>query len=218
MRPSESIALRREPGHLVRSLTALLLRLGLGMIFLMAGLGKLQEMGVVGTPPVAEPGPTVTGAEPEGPGPEASAPDEFSVDRAATEPPETPRYPDTIRGMFAETWLARDLGPLLDLHTGLLPYAEVAVGGLLILGLLTTLSSTLAGLLLLSLLFGWVVLENADMYPKMLIYLLVDAGILWLSPVTSNYLSLDGLLFGWFWRPGDEAEYRKEYEAPPRRG
>ena len=43
----------------------------------------------------------------------------------------------------------------------------------------------------------------------MLTYFLANAGILWLSPVTSNYLSLDGLFFGWFWRPRAEGEYRR---------
>ena len=88
---------------------------------------------------------------------------------------------------------------------------------LAIAGLLTTLSAFATGLLLLSLLFGQIVLGNAAMYPSMLIYLLVDAGILWLSPATSNYLSLDGLFFGWFWKPRGEGEYRREYEAPGHR-
>jgi uncharacterized membrane protein YphA (DoxX/SURF4 family) len=213
MRPSESIALRREPGHLVRSLTALLLRAGLGMILLMAGLGKLQEMDAAGPPPPIE-----AAADPDADLEPAAGEAESGDGPAVAEPAEAPRYPETIRGMFADTWLARDFGPLLELHTSLLPYVEVAVGALLIAGLLTTLSAFVAGLLLLSLLFGWVLLENTEMYPSMLIYLLVDAGILWLSPVTSNYLSLDGLLFGWFWKPGGEEEYRREYEAPGRRG
>jgi uncharacterized membrane protein YphA (DoxX/SURF4 family) len=214
MRPSESIALRREPGHFVRSLTALLLRAGLGMIFLMAGLGKLQEMNAAGPPPVIEAEADADAEE----SPEPDAETDVEAEASGIEPTEAPRYPETIRGMFANTWLARDFGPLLELHTSLLPYVEVAVGALLIGGLLTTLSSFVAGLLLLSLLFGWVLLENTEMYPSMLIYLLVDAGILWLSPVTSNYLSIDGLLFGWFWKPGGEEEYRREYEAPGRRG
>jgi uncharacterized membrane protein YphA (DoxX/SURF4 family) len=94
--------------------------------------------------------------------------------------------------------------------------AEVAVGALLIAGLFTTLSAFLSGLLLLSLTFGLIVLKDASMNPAMMMYLLVNAGILWLSPITSNYLSLDGLLFGWFWKPKDEGEYRREYEAPTR--
>ena len=61
-----------------------------------------------------------------------------------------------------------------------------------------------------SLLFGLTAQNNTAMYPVMLTYLLVNAGILWLSPVTSNYLSLDGLLFGWFWAPRTEGRYQVE--------
>lgn len=208
MRPTETIALRREPGHLIRSLVALLLRVGLGMIFLMAGLQKLDDMTEAEAPPLAEVEELAADLEED----DAADPTE-SVD---PEPAAEPRYPETIRGMFAETWIGRDLKPALDLYTAFLPMAEVAVGALLIAGLFTTLSAFLSGLLLLSLMFGWIVLQNASMYPTMLTYLLVNAGILWLSPITSNYLSVDGLLFGWFWKPNDEGEYRREYEAPLR--
>ncbi|RUL83396.1 hypothetical protein [Tautonia sociabilis] len=216
MRPSESIALRREPGHLVRSLSALLLRGALGMIFLVAGLDKLSDMGLLG---LGDAGASVVAAQEEALPAVEGAP----AGEAAPEPepegedaqPAPLRYPETIRAMFADTWLARELKPMLDLHTALLPYAEVAVGSLLIVGLLTTLSSFAAGLLLLSLLFGLTVLGKGDMYPTMMVYMIADVGILWLSPVTSNYLSLDGLLFGWFWKPREE-DYRREYEAPVR--
>ena len=40
----------------------------------------------------------------------------------------------------------------------------------------------------------------------------MNAGILWLSPVTSNYLSADGLLFGWFWAPRSEGRYHDMQE------
>ena len=204
MRPTETIALRREPGHIIRSLVALLLRGGLGLIFLTAGLSKINDM-----TPAAETPPPVD-AQPRAE--EASESSEGS--ETATEP--AARYPETIRAMFAETWLARDFKPVLDLHTALLPYVEFGLGLLLILGLFTTLSAFVSGLVLLSLTFGWTVLQNTTMYPNMMVYLLVNAGILWLSPLTSNYLSLDGLLFGWFWKPKDEGEYRREYEAPIR--
>ena len=42
MSTKPAIALRREPGPLIRSLVALTLRIGLGLIFLMAGLGKFE--------------------------------------------------------------------------------------------------------------------------------------------------------------------------------
>src|SRR4051812_35983935 len=44
MEPHPAIALRREPGPLTRSLVALSLRLALGLIFLMAGIGKFQAI------------------------------------------------------------------------------------------------------------------------------------------------------------------------------
>lgn len=220
MRPTETIALRREPGHIIRSLVALLLRLGLGLIFLMAGLQKLEDMSAAENPPLAEVEDLVDQLDDaDEPSDEADDSTEAADDPTATEDPNAtaaPRYPETIRGMFADTWIGRDLKPALDLYTAFLPLVEVAVGALLIAGLFTTLSAFLSGLLLLSLTFGWIVLQNSSMYPSMMTYLLVNAAILWLSPITSNYLSLDGLLFGWFWKPKDEGEYRREYEAPIR--
>jgi uncharacterized membrane protein YphA (DoxX/SURF4 family) len=216
MRPTETIALRREPGHLIRSLVALLLRGGLGMVFLASGLHKLDDLGRVG----ADEPPPPAGAEvellddPEAEF-EAFAAEEAAADEEPDEDDE-PGYPDSIRAMFADTFVARDMEPALELFLTVLPYVEVALGALLIVGLFTTLTAFLGGLLLLNLTFGWAVKQETGMYPDMLIYLLVDAGILWLSPITSNYLSLDGLLFGWFWKPKDEGEFRKEYEAPVR--
>ena len=206
MPPADAIVLRREPGHLVRSLVALLLRGGLGMIFLTAGLQKYNDMNA--EPALAEPeveqaidDAVIADAEPS----EAEAPP------AVAEP--EPRYPESIRGMFAETWLEREMDWALELFTEALPFVEIGVGALLLLGSFTTLAAFAAGLLLLGLLFGQTVLGNTQMYPNMLTYLLVDAGILWLSPVTSNYLSVDGLFFGWFWRPRAEAHYRIDEAA-----
>ena len=111
--------------------------------------------------------------------------------------------------MFAGTWLEREMAWAIELHTAVLPYVEMGVGALLILGSFTTLGglrrrpvaaepACSAGLCS----------ATRTMYPDMLVYLLVDAGILWLSPVTSNYLSIDGLLLGWFWAPRSEGEFR----------
>jgi thiosulfate dehydrogenase [quinone] large subunit len=166
-----AIALRREPGAFTRSLTALLLRAGLGMMFLMAGLGK------------------------------------FAAIKAG-------KYP----GMIVDQFAGSPLKPsMVKLFADVLPYAEVGLGALLLAGLLTTLSAALAGVLLLHLLFGQLILQQAAQYPNMMIYLLVDAGILWLSPVTSNYLSLDGLFAGWFWRPRGDGEYTRTGDAGPAR-
>jgi uncharacterized membrane protein YphA (DoxX/SURF4 family) len=160
------ISLRREPGPLTRSLIALILRVGLGLAFLMFGLQKFE-------------------AKRQG------------------------RYPALITQSFQGTVLGQRMPGGVRLFADVLPYAEVALGGLLIAGLLTTVTATLAGLLLLHLLFGLLVQGDPAKVNPLLIYLLVDAGILWLSPVTSNYLSLDGLLVGWFWKPRGQ-EYRRE--------
>lgn len=160
------ISLRREPDSLTRSLTALLLRLSLGMILLLAGLQKIQAM------------------------------------KAAEEP-----YPTAMMRAFEKTPLRPDL---VGLFARVLPYAEVGLGGALIAGILTPLAATLSGILLLHLLFGTILLGDPAKFPPMLVYILVNAGILWLSPVTSNYLSFDGLLLGWFWKPRGDGEYRRE--------
>ena len=157
-----AITLRREPGPLTRSLVALLLRLGLGLLFLMVGLAKFHQM------------------------------------REGT-------YPATIIRMFEKTNLRG-----VPQFAAALPYAEVGLGIALMLGLLTPLTASLAGVLLLQLLFGQLVLGDPKAFPNMMIYLLFDAGILWLSPVTSNYISLDGLLFGWFWKPRNQLDYVRE--------
>lgn len=170
MNTKPAIALRREPGPLIRSLVALTLRIGLGLIFLMAGLGK------------------------------------FEARKAG-------KYPAMIVTQFADTPLRPEL---VRLFANVLPYAEVALGTLLIAGLFTTLTATLTGVLLANLLFGHTIKQHIDMYPGMLTYLLVNAGVLWLSPVTSNYLSADGFLFGWFWAPRSEGKYYPEEAAVPR--
>ena len=182
-----SIALRREPGHIVRSLTALTLRVGLGMIFLVAGYGKFQAKKAG---PDAYPGPILKQFDPAVPG-EDGKPKQLAV---------------TLRP------------DLVKLFADVLPYAEVGLGGALILGFWTTLAAFLSGVLLLHLLFGWVIQDKIAMYPAMLTYLLVNAGILWLSPVTSNYFSFDGLAFGWFWGPKSAGKYRRDREDEPAKG
>jgi len=169
MDTTNTITLRREPGPVTRSLVALLLRLSLGLMMLMYGLGKLD-------------------AERKG------------------------SYPDAIVKQFEPVRLPILDRPLPGVHlfATVLPYAEITVGGLLIAGLLTPISAGLSGLLLLHLLFGNLVLNDAAKSSGMIGYILLNAGVLWLSPVTSNYLSLDGLFFGWFWRPRDEGEFRRE--------
>lgn len=163
------ITLRREPGHLTRSLVALLLRLCLGLMFLVFGLQKID---------LARKG----------------------------------DYPGVITKKLegATVPVLHQPVPGVPLFARVLPYAEVTIGALLIVGLLTPLIAVLSGLLLLQLLFGNLVTNEIQIANGMLSYFLVNAGILWLSPVTSNYISLDGLFFGWFWAPRSEGEFRRE--------
>lgn len=166
------VTLRREPGPLARSLVALILRLALGLSFLIFGINKLEQ-------------------------------------RKAGD------YPKEMKSQFEKTWLAERMPWAIDQFAEVLPLAEVAVGLLLIAGLTTTLSAFLTGLLLIGLLFGQLVLTQSKpeviaRIPTHFIYILVDAAILWLSPVTSNYFSVDGILFGWFWKPRSEGEFRRD--------
>ena len=164
MNAATTISLRREPGPVARSLVALLLRVGFGMFFLIAGLNKFRAI-------------------------------------------EAGKYPGMIVDSFANSPLPASQVKLFAL---VLPYAEVYLGAALIGGLLTTLTAALAGALLLLLLFGRLIQDDHDAGPAMMTYLLVDAAILWLSPVTSNYFSLDGLILGWFWAPKSEGTFRAD--------
>jgi uncharacterized membrane protein YphA (DoxX/SURF4 family) len=171
MESPTAITLRREPGPFTRSLVALVLRVGLGLMFLMFGLAKFQAK-------------------------------------------ETGGYPAMITKQFEKSPLPP---AMVKLFADVLPYAEVGLGALLIAGLFTTITAALAGALLLHLTFGQLILNQIDKIPSMLTYLLVAAAVLWTSPVTSNYISLDGLFFGWFWRPRAEGEYAREEVAAVRR-
>ena len=131
---------------------------------------------------------------------------------AKFEAKKTGKYPAMIVAQFENTPLQPDQ---VRFFANVLPYAEVALGALLIAGLFTTATATLSAVLLVHLLFGLTVKQSVDMYTSMLTYFLVNAGILWLSPVTSNYLSLDGFLFGWFWAPRTEGTYHPEEVEKP---
>jgi len=73
-----------------------------------------------------------------------------------------------------------------------LPFAEVTIGLLLLLGLLTTLALTLSGLLLLALTFGTVMLGDAPTVAHNLQYAFVNFVLLWLADL--NRYSIDRLL------------------------
>ncbi len=160
-----AVVLRREPGPLVRSLVALVLRCGLGLLMLVAGYNKLYP-----------------------PKPEMA----YSAEGMVEQFKATPLPAEAVR-LFAKA----------------LPYAELYVGATLVLGLGTMLNAFLTGVLLLKLMTGLLVLGDPTMIPPMFSYLLVCAAVLWLSPVRSNWFSVDGLLFGWLARPRNEGEYQQ---------
>jgi uncharacterized membrane protein YphA (DoxX/SURF4 family) len=181
------IYLRREPGPFCRSAAALVLRLGLGLILFVFGLQKYDQIRAGNAEGVTE------------------------EQRAAL-------YPHWLHKSFEGN---RFEGSLLnpkavELFGRALPYAEMGLGVLLVVGLFTGVAATLAGLLLVGLLFGRCVMALNDptitaQIPGMLSYVLVAVGIIWLAPVTSNFFSLDGLLFGWFWRRNSEpGEFRPQ--------
>jgi thiosulfate dehydrogenase (quinone) large subunit len=73
-----------------------------------------------------------------------------------------------------------------------IPFAETISGALLVLGLFTRFGLTLAGLLLIGLTFGMVILGQAPTVAHNLQYALIIFVLLWLSDL--NWISLDRLL------------------------
>ena len=73
----------------------------------------------------------------------------------------------------------------------LLPFAEVTVGALLILGLFNVLALVLAGLLLLALTFGKTAVNDSTTVAGNLSYVLIDFVLLWLAD--HNGYSIDRL-------------------------
>ncbi len=82
-----------------------------------------------------------------------------------------------------------------------LPFVEVAVGALLILGLFNVIALVLAGLLLIGLTFGMTVVNETATVAGNLSYVLISFVLLWLAD--HNGYSLDRLRLG---RPTGRAE------------
>jgi thiosulfate dehydrogenase (quinone) large subunit len=72
-----------------------------------------------------------------------------------------------------------------------LPFGEMIAGSLILLGLFTRVGLTVAGLLLIGLTFGLVMLGQADKVAHNLIYVLANFALLWFADL--NRLSLDRL-------------------------
>ena len=74
----------------------------------------------------------------------------------------------------------------------LIPFAETIIGALILVGLLTRPALAAAGVLLLGLTFGMVMLGQAQVVANNLLYVLVNFVLLWLAPL--NRYSLDSLV------------------------
>jgi len=69
--------------------------------------------------------------------------------------------------------------PLVELFAYVLPFAEVAIGALLVLGLFNVATLTLAGLLMLALTFGAVMLPDPPTVAQNVTFALVIFVLLW---------------------------------------
>jgi len=72
-----------------------------------------------------------------------------------------------------------------------IPFAETIIGALILVGLLTRPALAAAGVLLLGLTFGMVMLGQPQIVANNLLYVLVNFVLLWLVPL--NRYSLDSL-------------------------
>lgn len=119
-------------------------------------------------------------------------------------------YPGSLIEDFRDNWLGQNMPGAVRLFAEALPFVELGIGALLALGLFTTFAATLSGILLLHLLFGTLAQGDPARIPAMLTYLFVNAGVLWLSQVCCNYISLDGLIFGLILRAPEGEESIRE--------
>ncbi|MBN1475939.1 DoxX family membrane protein [Candidatus Sumerlaeota bacterium] len=96
-----------------------------------------------------------------------------------------------MTGMFSEadTWLPMFM---ITPYTYALPFAEVALGTLCVLGLFTRQALTLAGLLLLSLAFGQILLGNHGTVFNNMSYVALTAAAL--ATAEFRTWSLDGMM------------------------
>jgi thiosulfate dehydrogenase [quinone] large subunit len=91
---------------------------------------------------------------------------------------------------FANTWLP---GILLVPYVRVLPFVELAVGVLLLLGLCTRWAFFLSGLLLVSLAFGMMLQQQHAVVSSNLGYVLMATAGIWLSE-KDNPVSLDRVI------------------------
>lgn len=96
-----------------------------------------------------------------------------------------PKFPDItwfaydyILPNFAQTWLPKWL---LIPYALCLPFAEVALGALLILGIARNWTLFLTGMMFVTLSFGQVLLKKWDVVSENMIYLFMTAALLFLA-------------------------------------
>jgi thiosulfate dehydrogenase [quinone] large subunit len=97
-----------------------------------------------------------------------------------------------LAGGQAQQFAGKLPGPLVTTFFYVLPFVEVALGALLVLGLFNGLALILSGLLLAALTFGTVMKEDFSTTAHNVSYALVNSALLWLAHY--NGYSLDRLL------------------------
>lgn len=94
-----------------------------------------------------------------------------------------------IESMFKDNWLLPAWS--VSAFTAMLPYAELAIGAMLIVGLLRFLFLVLGSLLMLNLAFGMMVAGKADVVAFNMLYVFMFAAAVFASPW--DLISLDAL-------------------------
>ena len=102
-----------------------------------------------------------------------------------------PEVIDSIKGGFAQTWMPEIL---LNIFLYPLPFIELVLGALILLGLLTRPALILAGLLVLALNFGLLVRGDNVGAAKNIAYIIIIA--LDIMLINYNKYSLDNWFFG----------------------
>ncbi len=98
-------------------------------------------------------------------------------------------FVDTMANIMSKTWLPE---VLVRLYAYSLPFAELILGLLLILGLFRMWVLLLTGLMIVSLAFGNILIEDHQNIANILIYLVVCTLALWQNKV--DRISLDSKL------------------------
>jgi len=104
--------------------------------------------------------------------------------------PKLGAFSDWMVGQFGKTMLP---APLVKSFASALPFAEAAIGLLLILGLFTRHALIAAGLMIIALTFGSCLIENWEAAAFQLIYLIVFTALLALREA-GNSISTDQFL------------------------